>query len=58
MLLGKAQKVIYSDGTGSDNPYEKMRIKIVPIRLAVKVRDVLSCSAGRGGVPRENAEDG
>lgn len=36
MLLGKSQKVIYTDGTGSDNPYEKMRIKIVPTRLAVK----------------------
>lgn len=38
VLVGKTQKMIYSDGTGSDNPYEKMRIKIVPTRLAVKVR--------------------
>jgi len=37
VLLGKTQKFLYTDGTGSDNPYEKMRIKIVPTRLAVKV---------------------
>ena len=29
--------MIYSDGTGSDNPYEKLRVKIEPTRLAVKV---------------------
>jgi len=37
VLLGKSQKMIYSDGTGSDNPYEKLRIKIKPTRLNVKV---------------------
>jgi len=55
VLLGKAQKIIYSDGTGSDNPYEKMRIKIVPTRLAVKVdmgdmdRDAPGSPASSGG---------
>ena len=35
-----AQSVLYSDGQGSDNPYEKLRIKIEPTRLAVKVDPV------------------
>jgi len=37
VLVGKTHKGIYSDGTGSDNPYEKMRIKIERTRLAVRV---------------------
>jgi len=37
VLKGKAQQFIYSDGTGSDNPYEKLRINIKPTKLAVKV---------------------
>jgi len=40
VLRGRAQHVIYSDGTTSDNPYEKLKIKIEPTRLAVKVDPV------------------
>jgi hypothetical protein len=40
VLRGRAQHVVYSDGSGSDNPYEKLRIKIEPTRLAVKVDPV------------------
>jgi len=40
VLRGRAQSVLYSDGSGSDNPYEKLRIKIEPTRLAVKVDPV------------------
>jgi len=40
VLRGRSQVVVYSDGTGSDNPYEKLRIKIEPTRLAVKVDPV------------------
>ena len=40
VLRGRSQQNIFSDGTGSDNPYEKLRIKIEPTRLAVKVDPV------------------
>ena len=40
VLRGRTQQVIYSDGTGSDNPYSKLRINIEPTRLAVKVDHV------------------
>lgn len=41
VLRGRAQHTLYSDGTGSDNPYdEKLKIKIEPTRLAVKVDPV------------------
>ena len=40
VLRGRSQHVIYTDGTGSDNPYEKLRIKIEATRLAVKVDPV------------------
>jgi hypothetical protein len=40
VLRGRNQQIIYSDGKGSDNPYEKLRIKIEPTRLAVKVDPV------------------
>jgi len=37
VLRGRSQQIVFSDGTGSDNPYEKLRIKIEPTRLAVQV---------------------
>lgn len=40
VLRGRAQHTLYSDGTSSDNPYEKLKIKIEPTRLAVKVDPV------------------
>ena len=40
LLRGRVQTILYSDGKGSDNPYEKLRIKIEPTRLAVKVDPV------------------
>lgn len=46
MLKGKSQQLIYSDGTGSENPYEKLRINIVPTRLAVKVGHTLPRNFG------------
>ena len=39
-MRGRAQSIIYSDGQGSDNPYEKLRVKIEPTRLAVMVDPV------------------
>jgi len=37
VLRGRSQLIVFSDGTGSDNPYSKLRIKIEPTRLAVQV---------------------
>ena len=43
VLRGRSQSVLYSDGSGSDNPYEKkswLRVSIEPTKLAVKVDNV------------------
>ena len=37
VLRGRSQLIVFSDGTGSDNPYSKLRINIEPTRLAVQV---------------------
>lgn len=40
VLRGRSNIVLYTDGSGSDNPYQKegrMRVKIEPTRLSVKV---------------------
>jgi len=53
LLRGRQTSVLYSDGNGSDNPYEKLRVKIEPTRLAVKVDPVeyipTSPSSSQGG---------
>lgn len=40
MLRGRAQQTLYSDDEGTVNPYAKLKIKIEPTRLAVKVDPV------------------
>ena len=40
MLRGRAQSIIYSNSDGTVNPYEKLRVKIEPTRLAVMVDPV------------------
>ena len=53
VLVGRNQQLIYSDNTGSENPYAKLKINIEPTRLAVKVDPVehVPCSpvSSQGG---------
>ena len=41
VLKGRSNIVLYSDGSGSENPYQgNLRVKIEPTRLSVKLEPV------------------
>ena len=58
VLRGRSQQVIFTDGTGSDNPYEKLRIKIEPTRLAVKVDPVEHIPSSPAGSSHNGSQAG
>jgi len=58
VLKGRSQHVIYTDGTGSDNPYEKLRIKIEATRLAVKVDPVEHIPSSPAGSSHNGSQAG
>ena len=58
VLKGRSQHVIYTDGTGSDNPYEKLRIKIEATRLAVKVDPVEHVPSSPAGSSHNGSQTG
>ena len=58
VLRGRSQQVIFTDGTGSDNPYEKLRIKIEPTRLAVKVDPVEHIPTSPAGSSHNGSQTG